>query len=215
MARYISHIPNLTLFNRDGTVRAQFVNGVYEIGQLTTNGGLYSIDPSVQTDADTSLQTPWSTDLLGATTQRIEMAGMGSLTKTNAAGSALTNLEDGYVRTFYYAPVISGGTATSSVVGVWYEVLSGNLTYNSIVYHKGDKFETVTGQTSTSGSTATYALTIPPDLAKDIDSYRDEYFEQVHLNDPSEATGYWDPMSGSTTYDSNVSTDTDYFGKIN
>lgn len=213
--RYISHIENLSLMNRDGTVRAQFEHGVYSVGLLTTNGGLNSIDPSVQSDADTTLQTPWSTDLAGNTTYRIEMAGQGSLTGLDAGGSSLTCKENGYNRLFFQAPVISGGTATSSTAGIWYEVLSGTITYNSVTYLKGEKFVTVSGVTATTGSGSTYALAIPPALAKDIDSYRDEYFEQVHLNNPSDATGYWNPLTGSTTFDSNVSTDADYFGKIN
>lgn len=205
--RYITHHDTLVLSSVDGKLKYRFgADGVLDLGT-----GVTITQPSAS-PSNSDLPFIWDTDLSGLATGYLERVGQGSLT-TTTLGTALTKLGDGFNRAFFEAPVINSGTATSAVVGVKYKVLTGTITYNSVSYTAGQTFKVVTGQTATSGG-GTYALTIPDALEDKTADFRTEAFKIAHLNDGTEATGYYDYKTGYSGRGGLVSTAADYYGHL-
>jgi hypothetical protein len=141
------------------------------------------------------------------------MCGLGSLNSNALDGTDLTLLEDGYVGKFFEAPIISNGTAVPAIAGMYYKVLTGSITYNSVVYVQNEEFVTNGTQTSTSGTTGTFALTIPPALKNEITDFTTEIFAQKHLIKGNEPYDYYTQDSdGYVPRGSLTCADADYFG---
>lgn len=208
--RYITQHSNLVLYTKGGDAKYRFgPQGVLVVGAATCTST--KIDPDA-TGAD--LMRKYDTDLLGATTISIEMVGQGSLDKKNDSGSALTNLEDGYRGFFFKAPPITSPSATDipATAGIWYRVLTGQVCYAATWYAVGDEFESDGTNRPTTG-TGTFALTIPPEITKNCDPFRDELFKVKHLKNGDEALNYWKWTDGGyEPHDSITCTDTDYYG---
>lgn len=226
--RYISKNPNLTLYSRDGNVKHQFVNGVLTVGSLTTAYPLATnsivATPTSNVGDDLAPVIKDGTDLKGFTTGAcVEIAGQGALTGVTYAsfktGESLTALECGYRGVFFPAPQITpGATTVPATADIWYEVLSGSVTYAGVTYGKkesaGAYFKSDGSTTTTSGS-GTFALTLPPALAGDpADQFRNEAFALTQLGTPDAVTGYWNLQKDYTPTDSLVSTDDTYFAYI-
>lgn len=223
--RYISQHSNLVLYKDNGEIAHSWdrstatgtairgteykfgTDGVLGLGTLTTNSGYgnYIDAASVSWDTDAKLAYIYDTDLSGATTTKVEMAGQGDLTDPT----------DGYRGIFFEAPTLQSDTAVSSTSGVYYEVISGSVIYDSTTYNRGDQFVTDGSETAVTG-TGTFALAIPPMLAKKCDAFRTEHFKIKSLATGNESTSYWDYSTGSwggfNPNDSLTSTDSDYFG---
>jgi hypothetical protein len=139
------------------------------------------------------------------------MCGQGSLDGKTATGGT-ADLWD-CVRDFYPAPILTAGTdVVVATEGVFYEVLTGSVIYNSVVYTVGEVFEAVSGHTSTAGTTGTFALTFPPDGCQ-VD--RTCLFKQEQLAEGDEVDGYfsWDD-GGYTPNDSQISTADNFYGRF-
>jgi hypothetical protein len=222
--RYITQHSDLILQRNDGKigydsttgVEYRFgIQGILNVGSLTTNIGTgNAIDASLKTDDTESLQLIYPTDLLGATTHRIEMAGQGSLTSSDCDGTALPSLQTGYRGFIFEAPVMTGTDTVVGVADIYYRVLSGTVTYRGVVYSAGDEFVTAGGTTATTGS-GTFALTIPPYLDGQCEKFRTEQFEINALKTGDEPSDFWKfSIGGATPRDSLTCTDADYFGWI-
>jgi hypothetical protein len=188
---------NLVLYKNNGKIAYKFKNGVLTVGlnNCRTGTGNYIVS-APQTESDNNLQRFFATDLAGATTQCLEMCGCGTLNCVDLGGSAVTTFNIGKRGSFAEAPVISTGATTTSAYGnIWYEVLSGTVTYNGVAYTKGQKFKTVAGTTTTSGTNATFALTTPPDM----NNFEKEAYAITQLALGDESTNYWLPADGGYT----------------
>lgn len=220
--RYISHISNLVLYKNNGEIGRDNLskrpysfgqNGELIIGSTTTATGVGNyIDASTNTDIDEQLQLNYPADLDGNTTTRVEMAGLGTLNGLSKTSGAVSPLNAGH-RMFFEAPTLTGTTAVSGNAGVWYLVLTGTVTYDSVVYSAGQKFETDGSATSTTGS-GTFRLCIPPELERSCrnDDAVAGIFAYKNLYKGNEGTNYWNYGDGIDPRDSTTSTDADYFG---
>lgn len=212
--RYISTKNDLVLYERGGKIRHKFKNGVLAVGSLTTNVGTgNSIDAALRTDFSKELMPIYSTDLLGATTQCLEMCGLGSLTNANLAGSSLTTYEVGLRGAFFQAPVISTGSSTvPAAKGREFEILTGTVTYAGVTYSVGQVFVSDGSTTTTSGS-GTFALSIPSSLRATKNEFRTEQFKINSLAKGDESKSYWNQdQYGAAATASLTSTDADYVG---
>jgi len=116
--RYIAPNSTLVLYRNDGKIGINATNqqeylfgyqGVLIVGTANTDVGAGNyIDQGVLSEPS-GLMQKYPTDLLGATTISIEMAGQGSLTGLDNAGAPLTNLTDGYRGIFFEAPPVAIG----------------------------------------------------------------------------------------------------------
>ena len=224
--RYISKHDNHVLYETNGfDVAYNATNGKeyrWKYGVLIV-GNATAVDKTVDgnfIDASAVIAAPgtqlqllgggYAKDLDGYAVSRIEMCGQGSLNgKTATDGTAdLWNC----VRDFYPAPVLSTGASTVvDTEGVFYEVLTGTVTYDSVVYSAGEVFAAVKSVTTTSG-TGTFALTFPP-AGCTVD--RTCLFKQEQLAEGDEVDGYfsWDD-GGYTPNDSQVSTAANFHGRL-
>lgn len=214
--RYITQHANLALYQYNGKVPYRFgPDGVLVVGSLTTDAGAGNyIDADLKSDIGDQLQrVPGRLDHDGAALICIDMCGLGSLNSVGSDGTALATLVEGYNGFFFKAPVLSNGTAVPAVAGIYYKVLTGSITYNSVVYVQNEEFATNGSATSTSGTTGTFALTIPPALKNEITDWVDEAFAQKHLLKGNEPYDYYTQDSdGYVGRDSLTSTDADYYG---
>lgn len=220
--RYISHKSNLVLYRNDGNIGRDDLsdkayvfgqNGELIIGSTTTAVGVGNyIDASSLTDTTQQLQLLYPTDCDGNQVTRIEMAGLGTLTGVTKTSGAVSPLIDGY-RDFFEAPTLTGTTAVPATAGIWYLILTGSVTYNSVAYVAGQKFETNGTTTATTG-TGTFRVTIPPELEKTCNNPTATagVFAYKELYKGNEGTNYWNYGDGIDPKDSTTSTDADYYG---
>lgn len=171
----------LTLFRENGSVATlnslvslpliQFFNNVLDLG--STGGATVEIEPNLAATDGTALQI------------------------INADGS--TDLEKvGLNKYFWEAPEITAQGATPAASWV-YDVISGTVTYHSIVYHAGDQFVGTGSGTTTSADGGIIAKFAPTDYAASLSNYFEgEAFKIVHLEVGDEAT--WD-ISEDIGYD--------------
>lgn len=225
--RYITHISNLVLFQNDGKIGIDPTNqteykfgpqGILNLGLLTTNSGAGNYINADVLGADDSLQV-LSLDLKGATTISVERVGQGSLSGLNDTGASLTNVSDGYVGKFFKAPPVASGTQTSALADIWYEVLSGLVSYNGTTYRQGQRFVTdgsarTTASGTYDGTTASgyYALTIPPELINGCEAFRTEQFALNSLKKGDEPADYWNWDNNALPKDSLLSDESDFYG---
>lgn len=205
--RYITHIPNLVLYNNDGTVAERFgVDGVLKKGTLTTDAGAgNSIDP-------TNIMKVYETDLDGNTVTTIEIVGQGSLDGLSETGVSVAAGVNPY-RLFFKAPPITGGTALSDAVER-YIVIDGTVTYNGKTYKAGQIFETESGVTATSG-TGTFAAYLPWALTKEQEDNRAKLFVEKSLIKSDDAYTDWSWAKGDPEpYDNLASTEGDFMGYV-
>jgi hypothetical protein len=222
--RYISQISNLVLLTnggdigRDDSSKKKYSFGQHGeliIGSLTTASGTGNyIDAGTLSDPSDQLMLVYPTDLDGNAVTRLEMAGLGTLDGVTKTSGSVSPLNAGH-RLFFEAPNISGGTAVSGTAGVWYKVLTGAVTYASVVYVAGESFETDGSNTETSG-TAVFRLSIPPELKKTCENPEAVagLFAYKHLQTGREGTKYWNYGHGIVPKDSTTSNDPDYFGWV-
>lgn len=193
--RYKSKSLNLALFEKSGVRKHQFYNGVLIVGSPTTNSGAGNyIDATAQTDDKKTLMPQYATDLAGATTNKLQMAGLGEISATDLSKE----------RMFVEAPELStGSTAVPATAGLWYEVLRGKVTYKGVEYSAGEMFVTDGSIRAVTG-TGKFAITYAPDGCC---QNRKEAFKMAHLQFGDEVTGYhgWDqsyiPRNQMTTQD--------------
>ena len=208
--RYISKHADAILLKTDGSINKDYnfnPDGVLVVGSLTTDAGAgNAISP-------TGLFVLYPTDLDSNTVTCLEMCGMGSLTKVSGAGSALTNLSDGYRGYFYPAPVLTGTSdAVSGTGGIRYKVLSGTVTYAGTDYGVGEIITTDGSTTATTG-TGTFAVYLPQRLEKAAEEFLTEEFKIKSLLVGDEPNDYWRyNISGAESRNSLVSTDSDFVG---
>lgn len=226
--RYISKHGTTTLLTKEGKIGTDPTNGteylfspqgVLIVGLPTTDSGAGNYINAADLSLDTALMKKYPTDLKGATTISIEMVGQGSLSGFDNSGAALTNLTDGYRGIFFKAPSVASGTAVTTYENVWYEVLTGLVSYGGTTYGRGEKFATADAVTATASGTrdgvttaGTYALTLPPAIINGCEAFRAEHFKIKNMKKGDEATGYYDWVDGATPKSSLTSTDTDWFG---
>jgi len=216
---YISKIENLAIRNRNGAVAYQFKNHRLLVGSATTDVGAGNkIDATLKAaDTDNELQrlTRYPTDLLGAVTNCVEMAGQGSLVRLSDGGTALSALICGYTGLFFKAPTISGGTAVPAIAGITYRVEAGTVTYNSIAYGATTTFVTDGTATATSGSGAKFRVWIPKSLDdSNEEQYLTESFKIAQLETGLESPNYFNyNIGGAAPYSSMTSSATNFYGK--
>lgn len=218
-ARYISPSESNILFNRDGTVRHQFVRGQLIIGDPATDvGAANHIDAALDsTDVGGSIVWPNDTDLAGGVIWCEERAGMGALDLAAQSGT-LTYLEDGlgqggHTASFFKALTKTGGDAVVADLGIEYLVLTGSVTFDSVAYTAGQVFKS-DGSTTTTSGTGTFRLQIPEALRQAYDENLDAEFALKHLNTGDEAVDYFKWSDGGyDPYDSTVTSDADFYGK--
>jgi hypothetical protein len=190
--RYISR-NDIDLFRNDGTIAYQFKYNYLDLG----SGNI--IDASLMTPDSLSLQLVYPTDLSGATTERIEMAGRGTLY--------------GEERLFVESPILDLSSGTIAAVdGTWYEVIAGIVSYNNKQYRAGDVFKGIdTNNITDVSSGAEIAKTYAGDNEDVIDRRGQFWLKHLqHGDEPydypvRDAIGY-EPRSSLTT------TDADYYG---
>jgi hypothetical protein len=213
--RYISHISNYMIQKNNGDLCYVFgPDGVLLVGSATTASGAGNYIDASANPGDTSLEInlPYATDLDGNAVTRLEMAGLGTLTKVTKTSASLTNFVDGY-RLFFEAPILSSGA--TPVAGAYYKVLSGTVTYNSVAYAQNEEFVGVDQAGNTSG-TGTCALCIPPELKNVCDPWRTEHFKIKTLKDGTESNEYWNwDTSGFNPMDSLTTSDADFYAFTN
>ena len=213
--RFISHIGDNLVYRNDGTVAHVFSpQGILTVGSNTTRVGAGNdIDAAVQSPTSRNLQLLYPTDLDGATTERIERVGLGTLTQVDRSGATLTNLVDGYKRLFFEAPLLATGTNVPNIAGIKYIVIRGTAIYNGVTYGAGDEFESVGSGTVAVTGSGTYALSIPDELRDEMFEDRFALFKEALLLTGSETRG-WDYNNdgGFIARDSADSTSVDFFG---
>lgn len=190
--RYISK-NDIDLFRNNGTIAYQFKYNYLDLG----SGNI--IDASLMTPDSLSLQLVYPTDLRGATTNRLEMAGKGTLYSEE--------------RLFVESPILDLSSGTLAAInGTWYEVIAGIVSYNNKQYRAGDVFKGIDTNniTDVSGG-AEIAKTYAGDNEDVID--RRGQFWLKHLQHGDEPYDYpvrdaigFEPRSSLTT------TDADYYG---
>ncbi len=187
--RYISK-NDIDLFRNNGTIAYQFIYNYLDLG----SGNV--IDASLMTPDSLSLQLVYPTDLSGATTNRIEMAGQGELY--------------GDERLFVESPILDLSSGTLAAVdGNWYEVIAGVVSYNNRQYRAGDVFKGIdTNDIVDVSGGAEIALTYAGDNEDVIDRRGQFWLKHLqHGDEPydypvRDAIGY-EPRSSLTTTDAN------------
>lgn len=155
--RYISHNRNLALVTVDGTVKYLFRNGVLDLGSGN------EIQPDLSGVATSKLfdfsGTPWNAD----DTSDLTKCGLGWMFWESEIEAA------------------SSITIDATPAGQAYKVTTGPVVYNSTTYQTGERFLSVTGQTTCSG--AGYVCPdIPPEYyVPDEVQFRKENFKVKHL----------------------------------
>lgn len=215
--RYITHRDTLVLFEKRGKPRHTFGPfGVLIVGDNSCTVAGYRIDAELRPSAPTTELMPmFPNDLAGAQASCPEVCGLGTLTTTRVGGAATASLAVGRRGLFFEAPVIATTTNLPNVAGIYYEVLSGTAIYNSVTYTKGEQFVSEGGGVIAVTGSGTYALCIPPALAKKADEFLAENFKIKHLKLGDESSSYFDWNAGGfEPRDSQDSPDTDFFGWI-
>jgi hypothetical protein len=207
--KYKSQHSNLVLYAPDGDAVYKFKQGSLQVGTATGTTGTNIIDYA-------TIMSQYATDLLGATTHAIEMAGQGTLNGLDDDGTAVTPLAKGYRGCFFKTPPIANGTAIPAVAGIYYRVLSGTCTYNGVAYYPGDIFVTDGSITATSATSGGYfELEIPPALDHQCEAFRSCQFEINTLQRGDESSAYWNwDSSGFEPQDSLYTTNADWVGYV-
>lgn len=167
MARYISINRALNILQKNGDVgstagtKLRFSAGELIIGDpsLTTTGNV--IDPNLTATDGTALQITRS----GGATDLAKI-GQGTLTTAVDVGQVLGE--------FYLAPHLLVGASPTLTTGLWYKVIVGPITHNSIVYQTGQRFKATATATFTGTSTI---------VARDLDA---NLWEMDELNQRAE-----------------------------
>jgi hypothetical protein len=207
--KYKSQHSNLVLYAPNGNAVYKFKQGSLTVGTATGTTGTNIIDY-------TSIMSLYATDLLGATTHAIEMAGQGTLNGLDDDGTAVTPLSKGYRGGFFKTPPIAAGQSVPAVASIYYIVTSGIVTYNGVAYYPGDIFVTNGTETTTSATSAGYfELTIPPALDHECEAFRSCQFEINTLQRGDESSAYWNwDDSGFEPQDSLYTTNADWVGYV-
>lgn len=177
--RYVSQYQSLELIAVDGTVLHRFKNGVLVVGDAALN--------------TTGNKIP------------VTFSGTDSQKYTNLYSTASTDIEKvGLGKLFWEAPPIaSPATNTVDDSGVWYQVLTGTVTYNGTTYKAGDLFFTEATFNDTTG-TGTFALDVPHDykLSPVEHNQRSEYYKTTQLAIGDESS--WNEQNWESTVDSDL-----------
>lgn len=132
---YIALKSNLNIIQKNGNVGTssgkalRFYNGELTIGDAALNTAGNVIIPNLTATDGTALQIVNAT---GATD--LAKVGMGTL----GTDAALTGQVFG---SFFEAPYKLVGTSPGLTIGLWYKVVVGPITHNSIVYVTGQRFK--------------------------------------------------------------------------
>lgn len=167
--RYITPSHSLRLVQKNGEVGKyastpyQFENGVLIIGDATLDTAGNCIVPNLAATDGTAMQT-----LVAGGATDLAKIGMGTLgTDASYAGQIQGQ--------FYQAPTKSvAGSTQGLTIGLWYKMLTGSVTHNSVVYTAPQRFKA----TSTANFTGTGTL------HQDLDS---NLWTQDELNERAEA----------------------------
>lgn len=167
--RYITPYHGLRLLQKNGevgkagTVPYEFENGELIIGdsKLNTSGNV--IVPNLAATDGTALQQVYPS---GATD--LAKVGQGTLGTDAAYASQVQGL-------FYEAPDKTVADSTQGLtIGLWYKVISGSITHNSVVYTAPQRWK----------ATATSNFTGTGTVRRDLDS---NLWTQDELNERAEA----------------------------
>lgn len=168
MSRYISPFLALNILQKNGEVGAagaykyRFSGGELIVGDPAVASGAGNvIDPNLTATDGTAIQIVNSA---GATD--LAKIGQGTLTTAVATGQVLGN--------FYPAPHLLVGASPTLTTGLWYKVINGPITHNSIVYKTGQRFKA----TATATFTGTNGI-----VARDLDA---NIWEMSELNQRTE-----------------------------
>ncbi len=174
--RYISQYQRLDLIAIDGTILHRFKNGVLQIGDPTLNTAGNVIPVTFVASKDSLNYT----NLYPALGTDIQRAGLGNI--------------------FWEAPPLTN--AATLTVNAYYKVLTGSVTYKTVVYKAGDVFQCVTGTTAFTGS-GTIALDVPHEYKTSIETnFRSQNFVDDHLAIGDESS--WDEQNWGAIQDTNL-----------
>ena len=210
---------SLKLLDRDCNIckdpttgqKYQFVNGELVIVDTTSDSAGYIIVATTRSTAGESLMQLFSLDhdpdAVDWTNQDEALEGGGCLASDTEHNPWAAEATDPYwnARLFYKAPTMTGTHAV--VEGLWYKVLSGTVTHDSVAYTVNEVFLATT--TATFG-TGTFELETPPKYGCEYD--RACEFKKKLLANGDEVTGYGTPANGFTPMSSNSYEDVDFIG---
>lgn len=165
--RYISKYTDMRLYKENGAIAYEWDNGVFTIGDPTTNAtpGTDAIDPNLAATDGTALQTLYP-----------------------AAGTAIGKVGLGQI--FFEAPPLTNATALSA--NTYYEVVEGTVTYEGASLARGTRFKT-TATTAFTGSGKVALALAPEHFQLDELNERAESFRKNNLAYGDEAT--WDDQN--------------------
>lgn len=204
--RYISPFNRLTLYGTKGQAEYIFRNGELIIGDTTTFNGTdvasmaagYAIMPTATFKGATSNLFDLMAKVTTSTVfDDIEVKGMGYLDGGAIISETIAPIDAGWQsRLFFPAPIYTGTKA--AIVGAWYQVLSGAVSYGGVIYKAGKFFKGANTNNITVPTAATYALGLPPELRQGCTASLDEQFKIKHLEWGDEPYSYfnWDSPSG-------------------
>ncbi len=156
--RYVSPYQRLALYTNDGRRRHQFENGELIVGDPAGASGVNIIDA-------TQSAPPLATEL-----QVVSPAGSNDLEKV------------GLNTLFWAAPPLTPADALAAVEDTVYEVLQGPVTYDGVVYQRGERFKVDGTATAFTGTGAVVALAVPaPYNQLGAEQYREEAFKIKHM----------------------------------
>lgn len=166
--RYITPYHGLRLLQKNGevgkygTVPYEFDNGELIIGDPKVNTAGNVIVPNLSATDGTALQQVYTTGT------DLAKVGQGTLGTDAAYASQVQGL-------FYEAPSLTVADSTQAlVIGLWYKVISGSITHNSVVYTAPQRFKATASSNFTGTGTA----------RRDLDS---NLWSQDELNERAEA----------------------------
>jgi hypothetical protein len=188
---------------------------------ITTNALTHTVDAyKYASNLTHEINFPFLTDLANAgyaSGNLFEMSGMGYL---EGKDGTIANIENGWMgRLFFQAPLLTA-TVAAPIAGSWYQVLSGSVTYNGVVYTAGSprrsyfKITAATAITIAVDTQATFSLALPPEMRNTPCENLDEQFRIKHLLYGDEPAAYftYDTPSGFEPRNSLISVDNNFIG---
>jgi len=194
--RYFSLNPNLTLFSRGGKPLYKFRNGYLDVGDPLTNIGVgNSINADERIPVQDTLQSVYSTDLAGTTSNKLQMAGLGTYDKADRTKLRLFT---------ECLPLVSvddeegGESALDLDVGDSITIISGELHVTNPpegtkdTYGPGETFTWTTAHVINESSIwGTFQTGSENPVGNECLSFRCTYFKLVHLQYGDEVTRYF------------------------
>lgn len=147
---YISDTNNLRILQKNGEVGTssgkalRFYNGELTIG-----------DPALSTAGNVIIPNLTATD--GTALQIVNATGASDLEKIGQGTLGTTAAIAGQVKgSFYPAPYKTVGASPGLTIGLWYVVVVGPITHNSIVYVTGQRFKATATANFSGANTIVY-----------------------------------------------------------